>query len=188
MVPRETGSDQGSRRQSLMPACPAAKPRAVRLVVTTDQTSNGPQVLYPAPSSMGGAPVSRHWVLDSFARDPWAGTSMLAAGEAVAAESGVYCRELDELAALRSEQYHKALAYDRAFQRRYMVEAQIPLRRKPPRVIDATRASGRSCWRRSRRSRPPQPMGCIPSLPRPTRRTPPLACWSLPSAGQGTGR
>jgi acetyl-CoA C-acetyltransferase len=124
-------------------ACLAAAAGAVtaggglQLVVTTDRTSNGPQVLYPAPSTMGGAPVSAHWVLDSFARDPWAGTSMLAAGETAAAQSGISRNELDELAALRSDQYQKALADDRAFQRRYMVQAQIPQRRKPPRVIDA---------------------------------------------------
>jgi acetyl-CoA acetyltransferase len=39
----------------------------LQLVVTTDRVSNGPQVLYPAPSGMAGAPVSTHWVLDSFA-------------------------------------------------------------------------------------------------------------------------
>ena len=109
----------------------------VQLVVATDRTSNGPQLLYPAPSAVGGAPICTHWVLDSFARDPWAGTSMLAAGENVAAESSISRRDLDELATLRSSQYQKALADDRAFQRRYMVEAQIPQRRKPPRVIDA---------------------------------------------------
>ena len=64
--------------------------------VATARVSNGPQVLYPAPSAMGGAPVSTHWVLDSFARDPWAKTSMLAAGERVATESGVTRGELDE--------------------------------------------------------------------------------------------
>jgi acetyl-CoA acetyltransferase family protein len=124
-------------------ACLAAAAGAVtsgaglQLVVTTDRTSNGPQVLYPAPSAMGGAPVSTHWVLDSFARDPWAKTSMLAAGERVAGEAGITRAELDELTALRSDQYQKALADDRDFQRRYMVEVQIPQRRKPSRLIDA---------------------------------------------------
>jgi acetyl-CoA acetyltransferase len=122
-------------------ACLAAAAGAVatgaglQLVVTTDRTSNSPQVIYPSPSGMGGVPVATNWLLDAFARDPWAGTSMLAAGETVAAESGISRGELDELAALRSDQYQKALADDRAFQRRYMVEAQIPQRRKPPRVI-----------------------------------------------------
>ncbi|HEX4396247.1 MAG TPA: hypothetical protein VH136_01305, partial [Trebonia sp.] len=118
-------------------ACLAAAAGAVtaggglQLVVTTDRTSNGPQVLYPRPSSMGGAPTSTNWVLDSFARDPWAGTSMLAAG------AGISRGELDELTALRSDQYATALADDRTFQRRYMVEAHIARRRQPPRVIDA---------------------------------------------------
>jgi acetyl-CoA acetyltransferase family protein len=109
----------------------------VQLIVTTDRTSNSPQVIYPSPSGMGGVPVATNWLLDAFARDPWAGTSMLAAGETVAAESGISRGELDELTALRSDQYAKALADDRAFQRLYMVEIQIPQRRKPPRVIDA---------------------------------------------------
>jgi acetyl-CoA acetyltransferase len=124
-------------------ACLAAAAGAVtaggglQLVVATDRTSNGPQVLYPAPSAMGGAPVSTHWVLDSFARDPWAGTSMLAAAETVAGEAGISRGELDDLTALRSDQYAKSLADDRAFQRRYMVPVQIPQRRKPPTVIAA---------------------------------------------------
>lgn len=107
------------------------------VVVTTDRTSNGPQVLYPQPGGQGGAPLSTHWVLDSFARDPWACTSMLEAGDAVAAQAGVSRGELDDLAAMRSEQYQKSLADDRAFQRRYMVEVQIPRRRMKPIVIDA---------------------------------------------------
>jgi acetyl-CoA acetyltransferase len=105
------------------------------LVVTADRTSNGPQVLYPRPRAQGGAPLSTNWVLDSFARDPWATTSMLQAGDAVAAESSVPRRELDELAALRSEQYQKALANDRAFQRSYMVEVHLPQRRGDPRIV-----------------------------------------------------
>lgn len=109
----------------------------LQLVVATDRTSNGPQVIYPAPSAMGGAPVSAHWVLDSFARDPWAGTSMLAAGEAVAAETAVSREELDDLAALRSDQYGKALADDRGFQRRYLVEVHIPRKRKDPVIVAA---------------------------------------------------
>ena len=109
----------------------------LQLVVATDRTSNGPQLTYPAPSAMGGAPISTNWVLDSFARDPWAGTSMLAAGEAVAAETGVSREELDDLAALRSDQYEKALADDRGFQRRYMVDVHIPRKRRDPLVVAA---------------------------------------------------
>lgn len=106
------------------------------LVVTTDRTSNGPQILFPRPGAQGGAPLSTHWVLDSFAKDPWASTSMLEAGDTVAREGSVSRAELDELAAMRSEQYQKSLADDRAFQRRYMVEAQIQQRRETS-VVDA---------------------------------------------------
>ncbi len=108
----------------------------VQLVVTTDRTSNGPTLSWPAPSRQGGAPVTEHWVLDSFARDPWAGTSMIATGEAVAAEMGATRDELDDLTALRWEQYTAALADDRAFQRRYLVPVEIP-RRKGALVVDA---------------------------------------------------
>ncbi len=107
-----------------------------QLVVTTDRTSNGPQVLYPAPSAAGGAPISTHWVLDSFARDPWADASMLATGDTVATEAGVSRAELDELTVLRGEQYARALADDRAFQRRYMVPVEIPRKRAEPLVVD----------------------------------------------------
>lgn len=109
----------------------------VHLVVTTDRTSNGPQVLYPAPSRQGGAPLTTHWVLDSFACDPWAGAGMLAAGDLVAAEMDATREELDEVAVLRSGQYAKALADGRSFQRRYMVEAHVPRRRQNPLILDA---------------------------------------------------
>lgn len=100
-----------------------------QLVVTTDRVSNGPTLSWPAPSGMGGAPVTSHWVLDSFARDPWAGAGMLAAAEAVAADMGVTREELDDLTALRWDQYATSLADDRAFQRRYQVPVQIPGRK-----------------------------------------------------------
>ena len=101
-----------------------------QLVVTADRVSNGPSLSWPAPSRQGGAPVTSHWVLDSFARDPWADASMLAAAEAVAAELGVTRDELDDLTALRWEQYDAGMADDRAFQRRYQVPVEIPQRKK----------------------------------------------------------
>ena len=118
-------------------ATSVAGPADVQLVVAADRTSNGPQLAYPSPSRPGGAPLTEHWVTESFARDPWAGTGMLAAAETVAAELGATRAELDELAALRSEQYAKALADDRAFQRRYMVEAHVPRPRGEPLVVGA---------------------------------------------------
>lgn len=100
-----------------------------QLVVVTDRTSNGPLMVYPHAGGMGGAPTTEHWVLDNFNRDPWAGTSMIAAAETVARKHGVTRDELDELTLLRSEQYQRALADDRAFQRRYQVPVEIPSRR-----------------------------------------------------------
>lgn len=101
-----------------------------QLVVATDRTSNGPALSWPAPSRQGGAPVTAHWVLDSFARDPGTGQGMLATGETVAAEAGFTRDEADAVAVLRSEQYASALADDRAFQRRYMVPVSIPGKRR----------------------------------------------------------
>lgn len=102
-----------------------------QLVVATDRTSNGPTLSWPSPSRQGGAPISEHWVLDSFARDPSTGQGMLATGETVAQESGFTRDEADAVAVLRSEQYRSALADDRAFQRRYMVPVSIPGKRRP---------------------------------------------------------
>jgi acetyl-CoA acetyltransferase len=106
-------------------------------VVTTDRTSNGPQLTYPAPSRQGGAPIVENWVLDNFSRDPWAGASMIAAGETVASEQGVNRQEADDLTVLRSEQYAAALADDQAFQRRYLVPVEVPRRKGDPLVVEA---------------------------------------------------
>jgi acetyl-CoA acetyltransferase family protein len=98
----------------------------VALVVTTDRTSNAPLLIYPAPSAMDGAPITEHWLLDSFKRDPWAGEAMIATAEHVCEEEGISRQEQDEVTLLRYEQYQQALADNRAFQRRYMVPAGIP--------------------------------------------------------------
>lgn len=108
----------------------------VTLVVTTDRTSNGPLVTYPSPSGPGGSPQVENWVLDSFARDPWAGAAMYATGENVAAEANITREELDEVTVLRYEQYGRSLENDREFQRTYMVPVEIPRKRKEPTVVD----------------------------------------------------
>ncbi|MGD9531138.1 thiolase family protein [Pseudonocardia sp.] len=104
----------------------------VQLVVATDRTSNGPTLSWPAPSRPGGAPLTEHWVLDNFARDPWAATSMIEAGEAVAAEMGVTRDEIDDLTALRWEQYAGA----DEVRGRVLVPVEIPGRRGAL-VVDA---------------------------------------------------
>src|SRR5699024_4701156 len=107
------------------PAATTTSAGDVRLVVATDRTSNGPTLVYPDPNGQGGAPTSTHWVLDSFSRDPWAGSSMIAAGDLVGREGGFTRQQADELKVLRHEQYTSALAEGRAFQRRYMVPVEV---------------------------------------------------------------
>jgi len=75
------------------------------LAVAADRTSNGPLLVYPQPSATGGAPATEHWVLDSFARDPQTGQSMLATAEAVATEETVTRDQIDDVTALRHQQY-----------------------------------------------------------------------------------
>jgi acetyl-CoA C-acetyltransferase len=115
----------------------ALEPEAVVLAVTTDRTSNGPVLVHPNPTRPGGTPDVERWVLDSFERDPWGGTSMVATAEAVAAEAGMTKAELDDITLLRYEQYREALADDRAFQRPWMVPVRIERRRAAPLVVDA---------------------------------------------------
>lgn len=109
---------------------------SVTLVVATDRTSNGPTIVYPSPSAPGGSPQTENWVLDSFARDPWAGAAMFTTGENVASENGITREELDEVTAIRYEQYQSSLEDDRAFQRRYMVPVEIPKKRGDPLLVE----------------------------------------------------
>lgn len=124
-------------------ACLAAAAAAVdaglegpALVVTADRTSNGPHLVYPRPAAPGAAPLAEDWVLDNFRRDPWAGESMVATAEAVAAEAGFTRVEIDETTLLRYEQYRAALKNDRASQRPFMAPAIVPGRPQPT-LVDA---------------------------------------------------
>lgn len=93
-----------------------------QLVVTTDRTSNSPDLSWPSPRGPHDEPMRENWVRNSFSEDPLTGQSMLATAEAVAAECGFTRGDLDSLAVLRFEQYTAALADDRSFQRAYMVD------------------------------------------------------------------
>ncbi|MEP7104351.1 MAG: thiolase family protein [Chloroflexota bacterium] len=107
------------------------------LVVATDRTSNGPVLMYPQPSGMGGAPKVENWVLDNFARDPWAGEAMVATAENVAREADLSKPELDQVTLLRYQQYGESLARDREFQKRYLVPVAVPVSRKETRLLEA---------------------------------------------------
>lgn len=108
----------------------AASGTGVRLVVTTDRTSNGPHLVYPRTNAPGGTAESENWVLDAFDRDPVTGESMLATAERVAGEARFDKQELDEVTVRRYEQYSEALAHERAFQRPWMVPIAVRAGRK----------------------------------------------------------
>ena len=61
---------------------------------------------------------------------------MFTTGELVASEEGITREELDDITAMRYEQYERALENDREFQKRYMVPVTIPRKRKDPVVVD----------------------------------------------------
>jgi acetyl-CoA acetyltransferase len=107
-----------------------------RLVVTTDRTSNGPHLVYPRSSGPGGTVESENWVLDAFGRDPNTGEGMLATAERVAVDGKFSKPQLDELTAIRYEQYRNSLANDRAFQRKWMVPIEAGSARRPQLIED----------------------------------------------------
>lgn len=131
------------------------------LALLTDRTSNGPTLLYPAPSAPGGAPRSEHWVLDNFRCDPWAGQPMIRTAENVAREGEFTREEIDDVTAFRYEQYQRALDNDRAFQRRYMVPVELPARRGAPTVIDADVGIHPTSREKLRELKPTEPDGVI---------------------------
>ena len=90
------------------------------LAISTDRTSNGPHLYYPAPAGPGGTGEAENWVLDNFGCDPFTGLSMVQTAENVARRSGVDTGAQHELALRRYQQYGDALADGAAFLRRFM--------------------------------------------------------------------
>ena len=95
------------------------------LLLMADKQSNGPVVHYPDPTGPGGYGRTERWVIDNMAQDPYARNAMLETGENVAQRYGFTTAEQHEVKLHRHAQYQAALADDRAFQRRYMVD--VPL-------------------------------------------------------------
>lgn len=95
------------------------------LVVCADRMSNGPIVYYPDASAPGGRGITESWTLDNFANDPFARNAMIDTAENASARLGITTAELNEVTLARYAQYQAALADDRAFQRRYMVDAPV---------------------------------------------------------------
>ena len=95
------------------------------LVVTADRCSNGATLVYPNPTGPGATNITEAWVLDNFNNDPFAMNAMIDTAENVAMRYQVATAEQHAVVLRRYEQYQDALANDRAFQRRYMVEVPI---------------------------------------------------------------
>ena len=98
--------------------------------VLTDRTSNAPLMVYPSARSSGGSPKLEHWMLDNMSLDPTTGQGMIDTAENTARDGGFTREEVDALTMLRHEQYQRALAADRAFQRKYMVDIQVSERKR----------------------------------------------------------
>ena len=98
---------------------------ACALTVTTDRCSNGATLVYPNPTGPGGTNFTEAWVLDNFNNDPFAMNAMIDTAENVAMRYQITTAEQHAIVLRRYEQYQDALADDRAFQRRYMVEVPI---------------------------------------------------------------
>jgi acetyl-CoA acetyltransferase len=95
------------------------------LTVAADRCSNGPHIYYPNPKGPGGTGQTEDWVMDSFGNDPYARNAMIQTAENVAKEQSISREEQDDCTLIRHEQYEKALADDRAFQRRYMLDLEV---------------------------------------------------------------
>jgi acetyl-CoA acetyltransferase len=104
--------------------------RQCMLGVACDRTSNGPHIYYPHPRGTGGMGETEDPVWDNFNNDPWAGQAMVQTAENVAKEAGITKEEQDAVALRRYEQYQDSTAEDRAFQRRYMLPIEIPVKKK----------------------------------------------------------
>lgn len=164
-----TGGPQVSQACATAVACLATAASAsalsggtTQLVVTADRTSNGPLMVYPRSSSMGGSPSTEHWVLQSFASDPWTGESMVYTAEATARDGGFSRTQCDDLTLLRYSQYQSALKDDRAAQKSYL-QAIVIEQRKNRIVLDADEGVANYSSEGLAKLRPVLPEGVITS-------------------------
>lgn len=100
------------------------------LIGTCDRTSNGPNIIWPAPNGPGGKPYFESWMMDGFGWDPTAECSPAQTAENVAKENGFTREESDALAVDRYNKYADGLKNDREFQKRYMLPVEIKISKK----------------------------------------------------------
>ena len=96
----------------------------------TDRTSNGAHTIWANPFGPGGEVISENWNMDNFNYDPSTGSSTAQTGENVAKLIGTTKEECDAVTLRRYEQYHDAVADDRAFQKRYMFPVEFSINKK----------------------------------------------------------
>ena len=106
------------------------------MTLACDRLSNGPHIYYPDPQGVGGKGETEDPVWDNFQHDPWALHAMIETAENVAGQEGIGREEQDRMTLSRFQQYQEALVDDRAFQRRYMVAAEVPTGRKSTRLVE----------------------------------------------------
>ncbi len=111
--------------------------RSCVLTAACDRTCNGPHVYYPDPHGPGGMGTSEDPVLGNMNKDPHAGLAMIATAENLAREAAITREEQDELTLIRYEQYEKAVAGDRAFQKAYMVPVALKRGKKSLGTLEA---------------------------------------------------
>jgi len=107
------------------------------ICLMTDRCSNGPHAIWPNPMGPGGQVISEDWLMDNFARDPWAGEAMIKTAENVSKEHGITREQCDAVTLRRYRQYQDALADDRAFQKRYMYPVELKVSRKKTITLEA---------------------------------------------------
>jgi len=107
------------------------------LVATCDRTSNGPNILWPAPNGPGGKPIFESWMIDGFDWDPTADDNPTGTAENVAREYGFTREESDAMAVKRYNKYKDALANNREFQTRYMIPVEVTISRKKTILVEA---------------------------------------------------
>ncbi|MCX7169854.1 MAG: thiolase family protein [Proteobacteria bacterium] len=95
------------------------------LVICADRMSNGAVVYYPDGTAPGGRGITEAWTLDNFGKDPYALNAMIDTAENVCRRHAFTTQQQHEVAQQRYVQYQDALANDRAFQRRYMVDVAV---------------------------------------------------------------
>ena len=132
------------------------------LVLTADKCSDGPHIVYPQPKNPGGKPDAEDWVWDNFGFDPFARGPMIQTAENVAREAGIDRAAQEELTLIRYEQYQRALADDRAFQKRYMLPVEInPTGRKVVGTLEADEGIFPTTAEGLQKLRPVMPEGSV---------------------------